>query len=235
MAEKEISNIIKLQIEAGKATPAPPVGPALGSSGVNIMQFVKEFNDRTANQPGMIIPVVITVYKDKSFEFITKVPPVAVLIKKAIKIENIYLLNKFYKTDSNKYNIVIFDNPQISFLKKTELLNNSTNIFLSECNLLGIKKLSKLIGIITKDIRKENINIIFNKYNSNSLDKDILYNIFKSIKILGKIDYSKKIDAILNTEKIINIKSLRKDLLKIRDNLLKENKVYGDRHTKRIK
>ena len=88
MAEKEISNIIKLQIEAGKATPAPPVGPALGSSGVNIMQFVKDFNDRTANQPGMIIPVVITVYKDKSFTFITKVPPVAVLIKKAIKIQS---------------------------------------------------------------------------------------------------------------------------------------------------
>ena len=87
MAEKEISNIIKLQIEAGKATPAPPVGPALGSSGVNIMQFVKEFNDKTANQPGMIIPVVITVYADKSFTFITKVPPVAVLIKKAIKLE----------------------------------------------------------------------------------------------------------------------------------------------------
>lgn len=87
MAEKEISNVIKLQIEAGKATPAPPVGPALGSSGVNIMQFVKEFNDKTANQPGMIIPVVITVYADKSFTFITKVPPVAVLIKKAIKLE----------------------------------------------------------------------------------------------------------------------------------------------------
>ena len=87
MAEKEVINVIKLQIEAGKATPAPPVGPALGSSGVNIMQFVKEFNDRTANQPGMIIPVVITVYSDKSFTFITKVPPVAVLIKKAIKIE----------------------------------------------------------------------------------------------------------------------------------------------------
>ena len=79
--------IIKLQIPAGKATPAPPVGPALGSSGINIMAFVKEFNDRTANQPGMIIPVVITVYKDKSFTFVTKVPPVAVLIKKAIKIE----------------------------------------------------------------------------------------------------------------------------------------------------
>ena len=87
MAEKEVVKQIKLQIEAGKATPAPPVGPALGSSGVNIMQFVKEFNDKTAKQAGMIIPVVITVYKDKSFEFITKVPPVAVLIKKAIKIE----------------------------------------------------------------------------------------------------------------------------------------------------
>lgn len=87
MAEKEVVNVIKLQIEAGKATPAPPVGPALGSSGVNIMQFVKEFNDKTANQPGMIIPVVISVYKDKSFSFITKVPPVAVLIKKALKIQ----------------------------------------------------------------------------------------------------------------------------------------------------
>ena len=88
MAEKEVVNVIKLQIEAGKATPAPPVGPALGSSGVNIMQFVKEFNDRTANQPGMTIPVVITVYKDKSFSFITKVPPVAVLIKKALGLKS---------------------------------------------------------------------------------------------------------------------------------------------------
>ena len=86
--KKEEFKIIKLQIPAGKATPATPVGPALGASGVNIMQFVKEFNDRTANQPGMIIPVVITVNpKDKSFTFVTKVPPVAVLIKKAAKIE----------------------------------------------------------------------------------------------------------------------------------------------------
>ena len=83
--KKEEFKIIKLQIPAGKATPAPPVGPALGASGVNIMQFVKEFNDRTANQPGMIIPVVNP--KDKSFTFVTKVPPVAVLIKKAAKIE----------------------------------------------------------------------------------------------------------------------------------------------------
>ena len=87
MAEKEVDKQIKLQIEAGKATPAPPVGPALGSAGINIMQFVKEFNDRTAQQAGYIIPVVITVYKDKSFEFITKVPPVAVLIKKAAGIQ----------------------------------------------------------------------------------------------------------------------------------------------------
>ena len=86
MAGKEVANIIKLQIPGGKASPAPPVGPALGGSGVNIMDFVKQFNDRTANQPGMIIPVVITVYKDKTFEFITKVPPVAVLIRKAINI-----------------------------------------------------------------------------------------------------------------------------------------------------
>ena len=87
MAEKEVVKQIKLQIEAGKATPAPPVGPALGSAGINIMQFVKEFNDRTAQQAGYIIPVVITVYKDKSYEFITKVPPVAVLIKKAAGIQ----------------------------------------------------------------------------------------------------------------------------------------------------
>ncbi len=87
MAEKEISNIIKLQIPAGKATPAPPVGPALGASGVNIMDFVKQFNDKTAQMGNTVIPVVITVYKDKSFEFITKEPPMAVLIKQAAKIE----------------------------------------------------------------------------------------------------------------------------------------------------
>ena len=87
MAEKKDTTVIKLQIPAGKATPAPPVGPALGSSGINIMQFVKEFNDRTADQVGMTIPVVITVNKDKSFTFITKVPPVADLLLKAAKIE----------------------------------------------------------------------------------------------------------------------------------------------------
>jgi large subunit ribosomal protein L11 len=85
---KKVTGYIKLQIPAGKATPAPPVGPALGQHGVNIVQFTKEFNARTADQPGMIIPVVITVYNDRSFSFITKTPPAAVLLKKACKIES---------------------------------------------------------------------------------------------------------------------------------------------------
>ncbi|HHX18237.1 MAG TPA: 50S ribosomal protein L11, partial [Clostridium sp.] len=85
---KKVIGYIKLQIPAGKATPAPPVGPALGQHSVNIMGFCKEFNERTANQAGMIIPVVITVYADRSFTFITKTPPASVLIKKACKIES---------------------------------------------------------------------------------------------------------------------------------------------------
>ena len=85
---KKVTGYIKLQIPAGKATPAPPVGPALGQHGVNIVQFTKEFNAKTANQDGMIIPVVITVYQDRSFSFITKTPPAAVLLKKACKIES---------------------------------------------------------------------------------------------------------------------------------------------------
>ena len=83
-----VEGYIKLQIPAGKATPAPPVGPALGQHGVNIVQFTKEFNAKTAGQEGMIIPVVITVYADRSFSFITKTPPAAVLLKKACKIES---------------------------------------------------------------------------------------------------------------------------------------------------
>ena len=86
MAQK-VTGYIKLQIPAGKATPAPPVGPALGQHGVNIMAFTKEFNERTKNEIGMIIPVVITVYADRTFSFITKTPPAAVLIKKAAGLE----------------------------------------------------------------------------------------------------------------------------------------------------
>ncbi len=85
---KKISGYIKLQIAAGKATPAPPVGPALGQHGVNIMGFCKEFNERTSKDAGLVIPVVITVYQDKSFTFVTKTPPAAVLLKKACKLES---------------------------------------------------------------------------------------------------------------------------------------------------
>ena len=85
---KKVTGMIKLQLAAGKATPAPPVGPALGQHGVNIMGFCKEFNAKTANQAGLIIPVVITVYQDRSFSFILKTPPAAVLIKKELGIES---------------------------------------------------------------------------------------------------------------------------------------------------
>lgn len=85
---KKVIDVVKLQIPAGKASPAPPVGPALGQAGVNIMGFTKEFNARTADQAGMIIPVVITVYEDRSFTFITKTPPAANLLKKAAGIES---------------------------------------------------------------------------------------------------------------------------------------------------
>ena len=85
---KKVTGMIKLQLPAGKATPAPPVGPALGQHGVNIMGFCKEFNAKTANQAGYIIPVVITVYQDRSFSFILKTPPAAILLKKAVGIES---------------------------------------------------------------------------------------------------------------------------------------------------
>ena len=85
---KKVQGYIKLQIAAGKATPAPPVGPALGQHGVNIMRFCKEFNERTSKDAGLIIPVVITVYQDKSFTFVTKTPPAAVLLKKACNIQS---------------------------------------------------------------------------------------------------------------------------------------------------
>lgn len=88
MAEKKITHVVKLQIEAGKANPAPPVGPALGPTGINIMQFCKDFNEKTAKNAGMIFPIVLTVYQDKSFEFIIKTPPASVLLKKAAGVSS---------------------------------------------------------------------------------------------------------------------------------------------------
>ena len=98
---KKITKMVKLQVPAGKATPAPPVGPALGQAGVNIMSFVKDFNDRTAKQAGLIIPVEITVYEDRSFTFICKTPPAAVLLKKAAGLEkaSVFINGNFYRDD----------------------------------------------------------------------------------------------------------------------------------------
>ena len=87
MAEKKVTHVVKLQIQAGKANPAPPVGPALGPTGINIMQFCKDFNEKTAKDAGMIFPVVLTVYADKTFEYVLKTPPAAVLLKQAAKID----------------------------------------------------------------------------------------------------------------------------------------------------
>lgn len=142
MAEKEVVNVIKLQIEAGKATPAPPVGPALGSSGVNIMQFVKEFNDRTANQPGMIIPVVITVYKDKSFEFVTKVPPVAVLIKKELKIEK-----GSGKPNKDKVATITLEQVKKIAEQKMEDLNAAS----VEAAMSMVKGTARSMGVVVKE------------------------------------------------------------------------------------
>ena len=113
MAQK-IIGYIKLQIPAGKATPAPPVGPALGQHGVNIMAFTKEFNERTKNDVGLIIPVVITVYADHSFSFITKTPPAAVLIKKACGIETASGV-------PNKTKVAKITNEQIKKIAETKM------------------------------------------------------------------------------------------------------------------
>ena len=141
MAEKEISNIIKLQIEAGKATPAPPVGPALGGSGVNIMDFVKQFNDRTANQAGTIIPVVITVYKDKSFEFITKEPPMAVLIKKAAKVEK-------GSGKPNKEKVATITMEQVEEIAKTKMPDlNAASL---ETAMSMVEGTARSMGVVVK-------------------------------------------------------------------------------------
>ena len=111
---KKVAGFIKLQIPAGKATPAPPVGPALGQHGVNIMGFCKEFNERTNKDAGLIIPVVITVYADRSFSFITKTPPAAVLIKKACNIEHA-------SGRPNRDKVAILTRAQVEEIAKTKM------------------------------------------------------------------------------------------------------------------
>ncbi|MCF8020715.1 MAG: 50S ribosomal protein L11 [Vallitaleaceae bacterium] len=139
---KKVTGLIKLQIPAGKATPAPPVGPALGQHGVNIMQFTKEFNAKTADQPGMIIPVVITVYADRSFSFITKTPPAAILLKKACNIQsgsgepNKTKVSKISKAEIQK----------IAELKMPDL--NAANI---ETAMSMIAGTARSMGIVVED------------------------------------------------------------------------------------
>lgn len=117
---KKISGYIKLQIPAGQANPSPPVGPALGQKGVNIMEFCKQFNAKTADKAGLIIPVVITVYHDKSFTFITKTPPAAVLLKKAAKIDK-------GSPESNKTKVATVTSDQVREIAETKMPDLNAN------------------------------------------------------------------------------------------------------------
>lgn len=129
MAQK-VTGYIKLQIEAGKATPAPPVGPALGQKGVNIVAFTKEFNARTQNQMGMIIPVVITVYADRSFSFITKTPPAPVLIKKAAGIETA-------SGTPNKNKVASITKAQVEEIAKTKMPDLNAASLEAACSMIA--------------------------------------------------------------------------------------------------
>ena len=141
MAQK-ITGLIKLQIKAAKATPAPPVGPALGQHGVNIMQFCKEFNDRTSKDEGLIIPVVITVYVDRSFSFITKTPPAAVLIKKSCNIKS----GSGVPNKTKVANITKDAIRQIAELKMPDL--NASSI---ESAMSMIAGTAKSMGVVVED------------------------------------------------------------------------------------
>ena len=141
MAQKVVG-LIKLQIPAGKATPAPPVGPALGQHGVNIVAFTKDFNERTKNDIGLIIPVVITVYEDRSFTFITKTPPAAVLIKKACGIETA-------SGEPNKNKVASITKEQIQKIAETKMPDlNAANI---ESAMSMIEGTARSMGITVAD------------------------------------------------------------------------------------
>ena len=136
---KKVEGYIKLQIAAGNATPAPPVGPALGQKGVNIMDFCKQFNAKTQDQAGMIIPVVITVYADRSFSFITKTPPAAVLIKKACKI-------KSGSGVPNKTKVATITKAQLQEIAETKMpdlnaanLEAAMSMIAGTCRSMGVK------------------------------------------------------------------------------------------------
>ena len=139
---KKVEGYIKLQIPAGKATPAPPVGPALGQHGVNIVQFTKEFNAKTANQGDLIIPVVITVYQDKSFSFITKTPPAAVLIKKACKIQS-------GSGVPNKTKVATITKAQVQEIAETKMPD--LNVASLEAAMSMIAGTCRSMGVVVED------------------------------------------------------------------------------------
>jgi large subunit ribosomal protein L11 len=136
---KEITGYIKLQIPAGSANPSPPVGPALGQKGVNIMHFVKEFNSRTMEQKGMIIPVVITVYKDRSFSFVTKSPPAAVLLLKAANIAK-------GSPEPNKIKVATVTEAQIREIAEMKMQDLNTDNVDNACH--SIRGTARSMGII---------------------------------------------------------------------------------------
>lgn len=141
MAQKVVG-YIKLQIAAGKATPAPPVGPALGQHGVNIMSFTKEFNERTKNDAGLIIPVVITVYEDRSFTFVTKTPPAAVLIKKACGIDKASGV-------PNKNKVATISKADVQKIAETKMPDlNAANL---ESAMSMIAGTARSMGIVVED------------------------------------------------------------------------------------
>ena len=141
MAQKVVG-LIKLQIPAGKATPAPPVGPALGQHGVNIMGFCKEFNERTKNDAGLIIPVVITVYEDRSFTFVTKTPPAAVLIKKACGIDKASGV-------PNKNKVATISKADVQKIAETKMPDlNAANL---ESAMSMIAGTARSMGIVVED------------------------------------------------------------------------------------
>lgn len=139
---KKVEGLIKLQIPAGNATPAPPVGPALGQKGVNIMDFCKQFNAKTADQPGMIIPVVITVYGDRSFTFVTKTPPAAVLLKKAANLQSA-------SGEPNKKKVATLSVEQAREIAKIKMPDlNAANL---DSATEMIKGTARSMGIVIKD------------------------------------------------------------------------------------
>ena len=127
---KKVLAMIKLQVEAGKANPSPPIGPALGQHGVNIMDFCKAFNAKTANEEGMIIPVVITVYQDRSFSFITKTPPAAVLLKKAAKIAK-------GAADPKRERVGSVTRQQVEEIAKLKMIDLNANDLDAACNIIA--------------------------------------------------------------------------------------------------